>query len=539
MFKKLIGLYRKTIYVSRLTSVGNKKLRIFVTVILSNAAVAIDILIIVTFSRLLTEEISYSSEIIVNIVTFLSDSILILPLLVIFRFLFLLVEKLNIERLSLEVAENLRFYIMKETFTKGNLSTSDAYYFITQVSVHISSFYRSFATFLNSSIQIIGYSLFLIYTDLSIFSIFFAGAVLLIIPTRYLIKRGKYYQHVSFVEAKKVNSYIQRIIDNVFLIKILKTMKKEFNNFGNLLNDYTLSQTRNVTFGALNSILPTFATLFILSLLFTSITFVKSIAIEFIGVLLRLFQSLSSFNNGLNLVINSSVHVEELFRLNKQSPNIEPSNYVVNYNLDQAVKVDKVNFKYFNSDENLFTDLSISFKKETHTILTGPNGSGKSTILGLISGLYIPQSGKISISSDKIGYIGVTPLIIDGTIKDNLLYGNDLQVKDKEIYEMLERFSFTAENKSINLETIITNKTLSSGQMQKVSFMRSLLNNSEILLLDEATSNLDENSKLLIFDILRDKKITIINSTHSKEDFAYDSEFRISVNDNKRLINFY
>lgn len=69
--------------------------------------------------------------------------------------------------------------------------------------------------------------------------------------------------------------------------------------------------------------------------------------------------------------------------------------------------------------------------------------------------------------------------------------------------------------------------------------MRSLLNNSEILLLDEATSNLDENSKLLIFDILRDKNITIINSTHSKEDFAYDSELRISVNGNKRLINFY
>lgn len=467
MFKKLIDLYRKTIYVSRLTSVGNKKLRIFVTVILSNAAVAIDVLIIVTFSKLLTKEISYSSEILVNIVTFLSDSLLILPLLVIFRFLFLLVEKLNIERLSLEVAEKLRFYIMKETFTKGNLSTSDAYYFITQVSVHISSFYRSFATFLNSSIQIIGYSLFLIYTDLSIFSIFFAGAVLLIIPTRYLIKRGKYYQHISFIEAKNVNSYIQRIIDNVFLIKILKTMKKEFNNFGNLLNDYTLSQTRNVTFGALNSILPTFATLFILSLLFTSVTIVQSIAIEFIGVLLRLFQSLSSFNNGLNLVINSSVHVEELYRLNKQSPNILLNNYIVNYNLDQAVKFDKVNFKYFNSDENLFTDLSISFKKEAHTILTGPNGSGKSTILGLISGLYIPQSGKVSISSDKIGYIGVTPLIIDGTIKDNLLYGNDLQVKDKEIYEMLERFSFTPESKSINLETVITNKSLSSGQMQK------------------------------------------------------------------------
>ncbi len=534
-----MDLYRKTIYVSRLTSVGNKKLRIFLSVILSNAAVALDILIIVTFSTLLTDEITYSNEIIVDLITFLSNSLLTLPLLVIFRFLFLLIEKLNIESLSLGVAENLRFYVMKETFTKGNLSTSDAYYFITQVSVHISSFYRSFATFLNSSLQIVGYSLFLIYTDISIFSVFFIGAVILIIPTRYLIKRGKYYQHISFIEAKNVNSYIQRIIDNVFLIKILKTMKKEFDNFGILLKNYTSSQTSNVTFGALNSILPTFATLFILSFLFTTTSFVKTISIEFIGVLLRLFQSLSSFNNGLNLVINSSVHVEELYKLNKQSPSVELNNYVINENLEQAVKVDKVSFKYFNSDKNLFTDLSINFEKGTHTILTGPNGSGKSTILGLISGLYIPQSGKVSISSNKVGYIGVTPLIIDGTIKDNLLYGNDLEVKDEEILEILEKFSFTPENKSMSLDTVINNTSLSSGQMQKVSFMRSLLNNSDILLLDEATSNLDENSKVLIFDILRDKKITIINSTHTKEDFVYDLEFRISVNGNERSINIY
>ena len=302
----------------------------------------------------MTDEITYSNEIIVDLITFLSNSLLTLPLLVIFRFLFLLIEKLNIESLSLGVAENLRFYVMKETFTKGNLSTSDAYYFITQVSVHISSFYRSFATFLNSSLQIVGYSLFLIYTDISIFSVFFIGAVILIIPTRYLIKRGKYYQHISFIEAKNVNSYIQRIIDNVFLIKILKKMKKEFDNFGILLKNYTSSQTSNVTFGALNSILPTFATLFILSFLFTTTSFVKTISIEFIGVLLRLFQSLSSFNNGLNLVINSSVHVEELYKLNKQSPSVELNNYVINENLEQAVKVDKVSFKYFNSDENLY-----------------------------------------------------------------------------------------------------------------------------------------------------------------------------------------
>jgi ABC-type bacteriocin/lantibiotic exporter with double-glycine peptidase domain len=72
--------------------------------------------------------------------------------------------------------------------------------------------------------------------------------------------------------------------------------------------------------------------------------------------------------------------------------------------------------------------------------------------------------------------------------------------------------------------------------MQKISFMRALLNNSEILLLDEATSNLDSSSKKLVFSILKNKNITIINSTHNKEDFNFDSELIIDVKNDMRTL---
>jgi len=65
----------------------------------------------------------------------------------------------------------------------------------------------------------------------------------------------------------------------------------------------------------------------------------------------------------------------------------------------------------------------------------------------------------------------------------------------------------------------VSNKTLSMGQMQKISFIRALLSGVEILILDESTSNLDEESRELIFQILKELNITIINSTHNKEDF--------------------
>jgi ATP-binding cassette subfamily B protein AbcA/BmrA len=72
--------------------------------------------------------------------------------------------------------------------------------------------------------------------------------------------------------------------------------------------------------------------------------------------------------------------------------------------------------------------------------------------------------------------------------------------------------------------------------MQKISFMRALLNDSEILLLDEATSNLDTESKKLVFNILKTKNITIINSTHNKEDFEFDSELVIQIDNEKRIL---
>jgi len=117
------------------------------------------------------------------------------------------------------------------------------------------------------------------------------------------------------------------------------------------------------------------------------------------------------------------------------------------------------------------------------------------------------------------------------------LYGNSQAKTDEEILQLMYEFElFNSEER--NLETIIDSKSLSSGQMQKISFIRSLLANVEILLLDESTSNLDMMTKDLIFKILKDKKITIINSTHNKDEFEYDNHLKITYIGEKRIIEY-
>ena len=94
--------------------------------------------------------------------------------------------------------------------------------------------------------------------------------------------------------------------------------------------------------------------------------------------------------------------------------------------------------------------------------------------------------------------------------------------------EKLYEFDVFKEKENYELDREISNRSLSSGQMQKIAFIRALLSSPRILLLDESTANLDDKSKDLIFDILDKQTLTIINSTHDPHSF--NADYRIIIN---------
>ena len=213
-------------------------------------------------------------------------------------------------------------------------------------------------------------------------------------------------------------------------------------------------------------------------------------------------QTIGSLITQTNMLINSHIHLEKFVEVDNDKLVVPENYYVIKTNQEEALRISNLNFRYFNSEENIFTDLNLSVPKNQHIVLTGPNGSGKSTLLGLIAKVFYPQSGTIQANTDKIGYVGVTPLIFNDSIKNNILYGNDFDVGDEEIVSMINEFDLFHQ-KNFSLQDNVSNKSLSSGQMQKIAFIRALLNKNELLLLDESTSNLDIETKNLIFNILR------------------------------------
>ena len=531
MIKNLKILYKDVLKISKLSNVGNKKLRIFVSIVLSNVTVGFDLLIIVVFSRILGEEITSDNQ----IVAYVLDNLFLLPIIIVLRFISIYVEKTNIQLLVLQIMENLKDYIIKVVYKKGNFSIADASFYSTTLSEHISTFYGNLAQVINNLIQLLVYSVFLIYLDLRTLSFFIIGGIVLIFPTKYFLSLGRKYMHETYLVAQEIMRNMQKVIDNIFLIKILKTSQYEFVEYKKNLSGFTSAQYNNVKFGIINSLVPNFAALFILSILVAFFNVAKVISLEFLGVTLRLVQTLGNVNLSLNHVVNTQVHIEKFNDLEKEIPFIRDY-YTISEDLgESAVKLDGISFKYFNSEIEIFKDLNLEIKKNKHTVITGPNGSGKSTLLGLIAGIFYPENGRVIISTSQLGYVGVTPLIIEGTLKENILYGNQKEISDQEIIEAVNEFKLFNEKTTLNLDMSISNRTLSSGQMQKISFIRSILSDAKILLLDESTSNLDIETKNFIFNILSTKNITIINSTHNKEDFQYDHHIKIDVGEERNL----
>ena len=240
-------------------------------------------------------------------------------------------------------------------------------------------------------------------------------------------------------------------------------------------------------------------------------------------------------------MLNSQIHIKHFSNVEKNKISVNRENYSNELpdNSEFAIVFEDVSFKYFNSDEYIFKNISCQIPKNQHTLITGPNGSGKSTLLGLIAGVLLAEEGKINTSSPKFGYIGATPFIFNDTLRNNLIYGNDIQISDEILLKKLNEFDVFKEKSSYDLNRIITNKSLSSGQMQKIAFIRALLSGIDILLLDESTSNLDVKTKDFIFEILSTEKVTIINSTHDPNNFK-DSTNHIKielVDEERKLIS--
>ena len=100
----------------------------------------------------------------------------------------------------------------------------------------------------------------------------------------------------------------------------------------------------------------------LLSILLVFFNFVKVLTLDFIGVMLRLFQTLGIFNDNLHLISAYHVYLENLYLMEKNKEVSFSEDYIVNSELDEknSIVISDVSFKYFNSDEYILPHFDLT-----------------------------------------------------------------------------------------------------------------------------------------------------------------------------------
>ena len=537
MVDKLKVFFDDLVKVSKITKAKNKKIKIISLALISNSLVFFDILIILYFANIFSQEIQFNN----TITDFFLSKEFLLPVVIFLRFFFIYIEKIITINLQISVEKNLRLHLLEEVFTRGNVSVSDAYFYVNTLSAQVGGFYSTLSVFFGSFIQIVVFSGYLLLSNLNIVLIFAGGVLILFIPTFLLTKLGRKYAHIAYVSMNQISKDIEKVLDNLFLIKILKFVNKELQNFENSLQKFYKSRVNEVKVGTVNALMPNFFTLFLLSILIVFFDFIKFLTFDFIGILLRLFQSLGIFNKNIHTVSSYHVYLERLYEIESNKDNINFDNFklIDDKNSISAIELKELSIRYLGMSEDMFCNLNIKIPKNEHTIITGPNGSGKSTLLGLMTGIFYPTEGDVIANVNKFGYVSATPMILNASLRENLIYGAETTISDSELINLISEFKLFNEVSSDTLDKKISNKSLSTGQMQKVSFIRALASGIDLLVLDESTSNLDIQTKEIIFSVIRSQNITVINSTHNPEDFkSIDNQIIIHLNDEQRTVEF-
>ena len=89
-------------------------------------------------------------------------------------------------------------------------------------------------------------------------------------------------------------------------------------------------------------------------------------------------------------------------------------------------------------------------------------------MLGIIAGALKPESGTLAlVKSKNIGYIGVTPFIVPGSLRENLMYGNLISKEDDEIFQLVKQFQLFQNNDINYLDMEINRKSLSQDNFKK------------------------------------------------------------------------
>lgn len=238
---------------------------------------------------------------------------------------------------------------------------------------------------------------------------------------------------------------------------------------------------------------------------------------------------LNGIRAALAQIVVPLVHISEFLRKDNKSIT-KDSGKKVKDNW-KSIQLKGVGFKYSGTAESVLRDIDLTINRGEKIAFVGSSGSGKSTLVDIIVGLMQPEGGTVSMAGvtsaeaapaqwfEQFAMVSQGDLIINGTVRDNLLFANQ-DATDEQIIEackIADAHDFIVELDQ-GYDSVLGERgdKISGGQIQRIAFARAILKQANVLILDEATSALDVVTEQHIIDALYSmrKDQTIIMIAH-------------------------
>lgn len=199
-----------------------------------------------------------------------------------------------------------------------------------------------------------------------------------------------------------------------------------------------------------------------------------------------------------------------------------------------VVKLSHIDFRYYGSEVNSLTDVSLEIEEGEWVAIIGPNGSGKSTLAKIMNGLLVPAAGQVTIKDltideetvwearRSVGMVFQNPdnQFVGSTVEDDVAFG--LENNGVPRQEMITRIEEALAEVRMSEFKDKEPARLSGGQKQRVALASILALRPDIIILDEATSMLDPNGRQEVIAAIRKIKerfnLTVISITHDLDE---------------------
>lgn len=400
-------------------------------------------------------------------------------------------------------------------------------------------FNESFPFFIRTIIVLAASLLIVGYSSLELILIFLCWAFIFVPISYTTAKKSIKFVSSSLLSSAEVSAASVEIIENHELIPAFGTENYEINRFDRILekerNSYIRAQNRiDLTdfFQRLLQIsLPVCFTIFLIfSERLTTMT-PGSIASLFSFTLI-LTNQIGDFGKG----ILGAMEITERMKvaLNKlkcplhlqiglkKEGNLKPPSWEICFK--------NVNFSYETNQETL-SNIDLEINENEKVGIIGYSGAGKTTLIKLLKGFYVPDSGNITIGkvplqqitsrylTENISEVSQSIPLFHRSIRENVIYGCR-DTSDEEIWEILRQAQIADYVKRLpqGLDSIVgvRGQRLSGGEKARIAIARALIRKSKVIIFDEATAALDSESERLIHKGLEElvKGRTLIAIAH-------------------------